>query len=227
MSKPHVTALLGCCCVVSVLALLSLTLSGCNFLGVAAYKLAPDPVIPAQYVPPKEPTLILVENYHNPAALRLESETLARELMEDLKAANVAPLVDPEEAAALRHKDVAAYRKMPLDAIGRAVGAKQVIYVDLMRFEVTHALASELFGGIAEARVRIVDDAGGVLWPTDSAGGYPLNVKVNPQRKLSGVSEDAVRQQLNTELAEKIGKLFHSWKSDTTDGGAEQFDQQQ
>ena len=201
--------------------------SGCTLVGVAAAKLAPDPTIPAKYVPEKAPTLILVENYHNPASLRLESDSVASAVMSDLKANSVAPLIDPQEAADLRHKDVDAYRKMPLDAIGKAVGARQVIYIDLEQFDVTHALASDLFAGNATVRVRVVGETGEMLWPTDTAGGYPLSVKVDPQRNGQNGGEDAVRQQLTAAVADKIGKLFHPWQSESSDGAAEQFDQQQ
>jgi hypothetical protein len=196
---------------------------GCTILGVAAAKLAPDPVIPPQYELAKEPTLVLVENFHNPASLRMQADSLNRALCDDLLANDAAPLVDSEDAAALRRKDVEAYRKMPLDAIGKAVGATQVIYVDLESFEVTHALASELYSGTALARVRVVGDNGDVLWPSDSAGGYPISVKVNPRHTAQGVAEDAVRQQLTSDLSMKIGRLFHKWTSSSTDGAAEQF----
>jgi hypothetical protein len=204
-------------------SLVCLVLAGCTILGAAAAKLAPDPVIPPQYVLPKEPTLVLVENYHNPASLRLQGDAVCRALVDDLNANEVAPLVDSDDVAELRRKDVEAYRKMPLDAIGKAVGANQVIYVDLESFEVTHALASELYAGAAMARVRVVGANGEVLWPTDSAGGYPLSVKVNPRRTAQGGGEDAVREQLTAALSEKIGRLFHKWTGESSDGAAEQF----
>lgn len=197
--------------------------AGCTIIGVAAAKLSPPPEIPPQYVLAPEPTLLLVENYNNPASLRIQGDSICRAVFDDLLASGVAPMVDPDDAAALRKRDVEAYRKMPLDAIGKAVGANQVIYVDLQSFEVTHALASELYSGAAMARVRVVGSNGEVLWPTDSAGGYPVVVKVNPRRTAAGVGEDAVRQQLTEELALKIGRLFHKWTADSTDGGAEQF----
>jgi hypothetical protein len=209
--------------ILAILPCLVVLVAGCTILGVAAAKLAPDPVIPPQYELAKEPTLVLVENYHNPASLRIQADSVNRALCDDLLANDAAPLVDTEDAAALRRKDVEAYRKMPLDAIGRAVGASQVIYVDLESFEVTHALASELYSGTALARVRVVGDNGDVLWPSDSAGGYPISVKVNPRHTAQGVAEDAVRAQLTADLSMKIGRLFHKWTSSSTDGAAEQF----
>ena len=198
-------------------------LTGCNVIGAVAGKVAPEPNIPAQFAPAKEPTLVLVENYHNPASMRLESDALARHLSEELSLREVAPVVEPGKAAAYRQAQGAAYRKMPLDAIGKAVGARQVIYVDLERFDVTRALASEMFGGRAEARVRVVDDAGELLWPIDSAGGYPVSVKVEPQRVKPGVGDSAVRQQLHARLADRLAKLFYNWSADASERANEQF----
>jgi hypothetical protein len=197
---------------------------GCNVIGAVSAKMSPPPKIPAEFVPAKERTVVLVENFHNPASLRLESDAAARHLAEALKQENVAPIVDPSEVQTLREsRGATAFHKMPLDAIARELGAKQVIYVDVERFEVERALASEMFAGAAEARVRVVDDAGAVLWPNDSAGGFPVAVKVDPQRNAqagsvggdaAGGSEQAVRQRLHAALADKVSKLFYTWQSE-------------
>ena len=210
------------------MSLLLFAAPGCQLIGVLAYKASGGPTIPAQYAPAKTPTVILVENYTNPAALRLEGDAVARHLAQELKTHKVAPVVEPLAVESHRQSQGAAYRRMPVDAIGRGVGAKQIIYVDLQRFDVTQALASEMLGGTAEARVRVVDDAGRVLWPTDSAAGYPVLAKVQPQRvpaggDRGGAAEFAVRRQLHADLADRIAKLFYNWKADSVDGGAEQF----
>jgi hypothetical protein len=205
---------------------LILTQLGCNVIGAVAGKVAPEPTIPAQFVPAKEPTPVLVENYHNPASLRLESDAVARHLAEELAMHEVAPIVEPERAEAFRSTKGQAYRKMPLDEIGKSLGATQIIYVDLERFDIQRAIASELLGGQAEARVRVVDDAGELLWPIDSAGGYPIAVKVEPQRVAPGGGDHAVRQELHAALADKVAKLFYNWQGDGSDSGQEKFSQQ-
>jgi hypothetical protein len=201
-----------------------LTCSGCNVIGAVVAKTAPEPKIMARYAPAKEPTLILVENYANPASLRLESDAVVRHLVEELTAREVAPLIEPEKAENLRQKNVTAYRKMPLDAIGRELGAKQVIYVDLVRFEVERAMASELLSAEAEARVRVVDtEAGEVLWPLDSGGGFPVSVKLDPQRVEARAGDADVRRQLHAILADHVAKLFYDWRGESSDRADEQF----
>ena len=206
-----------------LVALSLLSLAGCNIIGAIAYKVSGSPTIKAQYAPPKSKTLVIVENYHNPSTLRLEADAVARHLVEEMKMHKVAPVVDPSDAEAHREGEGTAFRKMPVDAIGRALGAKQVIYVDLERFDLRQTVGSELLGGHAAARVRVVGEGGDVLWPTDSAGGYPVEVKVEPQRVPAGVGDFAVRRQLHSDLADRIAKLFYDWKADSADGSAERF----
>ncbi len=221
----HALVALSPCLLVplSLLLVLSLLTTGCNVVGVVASRIGPEPTIPAQFAPAKSRTVVLVENFHNPASLRLEADAIARHLSEELTLHDVAPMVDQADVDALRQKNTAAYRQMPLDAIGRAVGAKQIIYVDLERFDISHALASEMLGGQADARVRLVDDAGAVLWPLDSAGGYPVSVKIQPQPVAAGAGDFAVRRQLHAALAGKVAKLFHAWKGEGSDGAEEHF----
>lgn len=198
--------------------------AGCNVIGAIAYKASGDPTVPAVFpLPPDKKTLVLVENFHNPAALRLESDAVARHLAEELKMHGAGPVIETAATDALRQSRGDAYRAMPVDAIGRALGAGQVIYVDLEEFEITHALASDMLGGRAEARVRVVDEAGKVLWPTDSAAGYAVAVKVQPQRAAPGSDEFTARRELHAKLADRIAKLFYNWKADSADGAAERF----
>jgi hypothetical protein len=223
-SRPH--RVLSACCRLLVSLSLFFFAGGCNLLGAAAAKLGPPPTIPAQYTPAPEPTLLLVENYHNPASMRLESEAVTRVLSEELTNHQVVPLIDPSEWARLRQAKGAAYRKMPLDAIGQALGAAQVIYVDLEQFEVDRAAAGEMYEGRADAVVRVVDTAdGSVLWPTDTAGGYPISVRLPPQRTNPALGDQPVRQQLHASLADRIARLFYPWQSEGADTGEHNFGQ--
>jgi hypothetical protein len=199
------------------------TQPGCNVLGALAYKFSGSPTMRARYAPPKDKTLVVVENYHNPAMLRLEADAVARHLSQELTLHEVVPVVDPGEAEAYRQAQGGGYRRMPIDAIGRSLGAKQVIYVDLDRFDVNSTIGSDLLAGQAVARVRVVGEGGTVLWPTDSAGGFPINVKVQPQPAAPGTGDTTVRRQLHADLADRIAKLFYDWKADSADGDAERF----
>ena len=210
-------------CLLVVLSLLLPAAAGCNIIGALAYKATGDPTIKARYPLGDKPTLVMVENFHNPGALREESDAVARHLAEELKMHDAGPVVPPNAAEAYRQAQGEAFRRMPVDAIGRATGAGQVIYVDLEAFEVTQALASDMLGGRAEARVRVVDESGATLWPTDSAAGFPVQVQVHPQRLAPGTDEFGARRALHAKLADHIARLFYDWKGESSDGAAERF----
>lgn len=202
-----------------------LVTSGCNVVGAVAAKLGPPPMIPAQFVPAAVPTVVIVENYNNPGSLRIESDSIARLLAEQLINNKVAPIVSLTDTERLRQAKGDAYQKMPLDAIARELGGEQVIYVDLDLFDIDHALASEMLTGKAEVRVRVVDASGELKWPIDSAKGFPVNVKLNPKRVPLGSGDQTIRQELRTTLADKIAKLFYNWTSEDTDQSAHQFEE--
>jgi hypothetical protein len=84
---------LGRAAPVAILYLLSsifvFTGSGCAVVGLAAYKVHGPPAVPAKYVPPPRPTLVLVENYRHQSSVRdargtafatLSITSIAREL---------------------------------------------------------------------------------------------------------------------------------------------------
>lgn len=195
------------------LAILLLFLAGCNVVGALAYKTVGPPEVPAKYTLAQEPTLILVENYANPSANPLECEQLGRYVAEQIKTFNLAPLIEADALSRLRDKDPAAYAHMSTPAIGRAVGARQVIYVDLLKSEIeSHG------GGILKAeaavRVRVIDvEAGQVCWPLELSEGYPLDF-ATPLLRSTESQAPAARDQMLRGMAHAIGKLFRAWKPD-------------
>jgi hypothetical protein len=199
--------------------------TGCNVIGAIAAKVGPPPTIPAQYALAKKPTVVIVENFRNPASLRLEADAVALHVYEELKAHDVVPLVGDDAIDDLRQRKGAAYRTMPLDAIAREVGAAQVIYVDLERFELVQDVGSEAPGGTAEAHVRVVDaETGDALWPLDSAAGQPLTVSIDPRRITPEAPDAAVRRLLHQALADRVAKLFYNWQGDSLDEASKQFE---
>jgi hypothetical protein len=196
--------------------------AGCNLLGAMAYKFGGAPAIPAKYAPPKTPMVVLVENSRNPATLRLEAQRLSSRVTDELDKHQVAPLIDPSKLNDLRRTDPTKFNAMAVTAVGRAVGAEQVVVVDLVEFNIQPDLASETFQGLAEARVRVVDVASGeTRWPLDVSGGYPLSAKTSYVRPVDGVDAVTLSEQLQSALSSQIARLFYEWKADSADGAAE------
>ena len=214
LRMPVVTTLLACA---------ALALGGCNVAGALAYKVTGPPPIPAKYVPAKVPMLVLVENSRNPSNLRLDADRLTRTIGEELAPHHVAPVIDPEKLTDFRRAQGAHYASLSITAVGRAVGAEQVLYVDLIDVSIEPAIGSELLQGRAEARVRVVDvHTGQTLWPSDAAQGQPVGAATSYTSVSAGGGESIVRDQLLDSLADKIAKLFYTWKSDTADGQGEE-----
>jgi hypothetical protein len=214
--------LLGVACF-AVLALCC----GCTPAGVMAYKFAGEQTIPAQYVPAKEPMVVFVQRSQNPSDAQYDAERIAHSVTDELKAHKVAPMIDPSAVAALQPRRVgtsvwAAARgagpgpaAMGVEQVGHAVGARQVLYVDLVAFHIDSALATEMFKGEAEAHVWVIDvQSGRARWPTDTTQGYAVTVSAPYAQPGEKMDEMRMREQMARDLAGRIAKLFYAWKAE-------------
>jgi PBP1b-binding outer membrane lipoprotein LpoB len=197
-----------------LLPLLLLTLlAGCNVVGAVADKVAGPSEVPAKYVPKQEPMLVLAENYQHPSETMVEAEQLVQKVAEQIKAHNVAPIVDPTAPFNLKASKPAEYQHMTIAQIGRTLGAKQVLYIDITQSNVFVAEASEMLKGKAVVRVRIVDaDSGQTRWPEEGGDGYPLIVETPLLREGQGIDAPSVRLKLQEAMGDKIAKLFYTYK---------------
>lgn len=196
----------------SAFIILLLALPGCALLGVAAYKVAGPPAVPAKHVPAQTPMLVMVENYRHQSSANPSADQLARFLMTDLEANRVAPLVPLEKLQALRDGRPTEFAKMPIAAIGRHVGARQILYVELLRSDVSPVVGADSLSGESRAAVKLVDVAtGDTIWPAEIAGGYPVTTAATPGGD-HGQSPQDIRQRMHRQLSDQIAKLFYKWK---------------
>ena len=188
---------------------------GCSTAGVLAHKFVGPPPVPAIYKPANEPMLVLVENYRNPSASMLDAARLEMLVAEQFRNHHIAPLVSPGKLETVRADP--AYAKMSIPAVGRNVGAKQVLYVNVRRYGVEGTVGGEMLKGNAEMTVRIVDAAtGDNRWPID-AGGHPVNVTTPWIRQGEGANEVALREQMGRTAADAIGKIFRKYSTEFDD----------
>lgn len=192
----------------------SLLLCGCVAASAIQQKITGPPAVDAQYVPAKEPMLVLVENYRSPTAYS-DAEMLARYLMDDLSKHKVAPLVPMQTLYALRTNKGDDFRKMSMAAVGREAGAKQVLYVDVQQCGIGAPPGSELLKGRIAVQVRVVDvDTGATRWPPNATEGIPLSYETPLPRADVNTSEAMVRQHMHEAMASRIARLFYKWKPD-------------
>lgn len=190
-----------------------LLLGGCTAASALQYKIAGPPAVPARYVPAKEPMLVLVENYKASAVGYSDAESLARHLVIELRDHKVAPIIPLERLYALRTEQGVAYRKMSMAAVGRAVGAMQVLYVDVHESSIGSPPGSELMKGRMGVQVRVVDvDTGATRWPQEAAAGIPLGYETPLPRADENTTEAMIRQRMTSAMAVRIARLFYKWK---------------
>lgn len=207
-ARSTVLFLLGWCALMCAM----LPAGGCQVIGAGAYVLTGPPSVPAQYVPVKEPMLILVENYSNPSLHQMEADQLTHCICTDLKANEVAPLIEMEKLREVRDKMGERMRRMTIPQIGQAVGAKQVLYVNIRRADVQE-LSGGSCSGKMDLRVRLVDVAGGTTrWPKDAEDGHPVTVETPVVMQGESAAADALKSQMIQDAGQQIARLFYEWK---------------
>lgn len=193
--------------------LVLILVAGCTSAGAIAHKLVGPPPIKPQYVPPKDQRmLVLVENYTNPSATVLDTQRLALRIEEELRRHRIAPLVGADKLEAIRSD--AGYAKMTIPAVARAVGAGQVLYVNVRGFTVEGTVGAEMIKGHTDMTVRVVDAAGETRWPTDNATGHPLTIETPWLRQGQDTNETTLRDQMSRQAATYIVKLFRKHHPD-------------
>ena len=185
--------------------------SSCVVPAAIISKLKPPETIDAEYKPAKEPTLVFVESYQNPDLYAVESDRLARDISYEFTEHKAFPVVPPQKLIELRSEKGTEFSKMNLPAVARAVGAKQVVYVNLIKFSADPPAGSETVQGECEAVVRFVDASNGkTLFPPDSSVGRDVRFKTSALSQ-EGTTRDAVQKQLYQHLSTEISHLFYNW----------------
>jgi hypothetical protein len=188
--------------------------SGCNIMGALAYKVVGPPVVEAKYKPPQEPLLVLVECYRNAGDLQSVSDELATAITNELTASKVAPMIDPGLVVNYRSAHPIEFSRMNIPEVGKTLGARQIIYVDLKHCEVTSIRGSDALNGEVEAKVRVVDvETGATRWPT-TGDGEPFRDSTNFVRRDAADTGLAMRTQMVSDLAGAITRLFCRYKPD-------------
>lgn len=206
--------------ILSVLSSLLLppALAGCAPVGAVLSKVVGEPPVAPRYVLDKaKPILVLVENYQNPDAGRLDAQRVTIYVAEELGRYRVGTVVAPEDVEALRSR--ADYRSMKVEEVGRAAGAGQVLYVNMRPLKVENTVGGEMLKAGTELRVRVVDvETGQTLWPRDTPQGQTVVAQSpwvrSPTGGREGLPEPALREQVARSAAHQLVKLFRKWRPD-------------
>lgn len=213
---------------VLLLSCAAFSLCGCVPLGVAAYVVEGQVPVPAEYDLPRQKTLVFVENYVDPDASEDDADVLERYIINDLrkhmgqipkkgdkKAKPPLKLVDSIELYDLRTADPAKFHKMKIQEIGRALGAKQVLYVSLITMNVQQMGQADLMRGTAGARLKVINATNGeTMWPQESSEGYPVGFESKLITPQENVTYEQARDTTMRTLSHDISRLFYKWKPD-------------
>jgi hypothetical protein len=206
--------------VVTALGLAGLTtITGCGIASIGANALGVDSTVKPKYVPAKEPLLVMVENTGSDEAGD-DASHVQLALAKSLDDNKVAPMIDQQKLEQLRDSHPADFHKMPIDAVGRAVGAKQVLYVNLTESKIDDPNGGATINGEMIAKVLIVDaQTGETRWPADEHDGDLIKVEIPLKQSNSDADILKMRRDLGDKLADQISKLFHPYpdKDETID----------
>lgn len=192
----------------------TLGLGGCNILTPAAFLLTPPPTNPAEYELEDRPTVVFIDDRDsvvNPVSLRRKIGDKVSEVL--MQRELVSQTIRPHDAMGVAARYDRRKEVMPIDAIGRAVNAEQVIYVEMLTF-VDH-IDGQTPRALGTARVRVID-------VTNRKRLYPSPESDQPYRLVEVLtrefSQDAyasratriqIYEQLADELGDAIAKLFY------------------
>lgn len=201
------------------LMLLFAAAGGCWPIGAVIYKAVGPMPVDAEFVPdPTQRMLVLVERYADGGSsgsieATQDSESLARAIQSYLAAKQVAPLVDSMSVSALRTADPMKFRSMTVSQIGAAVGAQQVLYVNVLSSSLYMAQGSGLLAGQMAARAKLIDVATGqILWPPNATDGKPVAVQMPTASMSEDRSPQAARMHLIRLMGEAIARNFYKWQ---------------
>ena len=199
----------------SVLLLLALSAApvGCNVIGVITDKVAGDlPVEPAHKPDPLRPLLVIAENYRDPTNV-VDAERIQEIVTDRLRANEVAPIVSSERLIQMRDRSPSVFGKMSVVEIARAVGAEQVVYIDLGRVGVGTQVGGDSLKGVASANVKLIDaTTGAVLYPKDIDAGVTISFESDIHQGSADMTPDRIRGETLMGLGVRIARLFHTYR---------------
>jgi len=209
------------CQLLGAVAVLS-ALTGCNVIAGAA-ALMPKPPVPAQYEIEDKATLVLVEDkagvVRDPSVVRQITASIQSALAKN--EAITVEFVDVSRVDALRTTLGSEFERTSLGAIGRELGASQVIYVDITGFQL------QTGGGLFEPKiwmsVRLIDiDAGKRVFPPDrdengiqsSQSAYAMlsGLSTSTHSAQGGAARTIAARDLSSQAGLDVARLFFEWK---------------
>lgn len=196
------------CCLATCCAL-----GGCNIVGPVAALAAGPPTAPARYTLADVPTVVFVDDRSNllsPTSLR---RVVADKASEEIMAQKLVTMtISPQDAILIASRSDRASSLMNIEEIGRAVGAQQIIYVEVTQFAATPDGYTPM--PVSSANVKVIDVVSRqrVFPGAESPEGWPISVKatpVDPSLYSSRTTRLQIYQMLAAQLGDEVAKVFY------------------
>ena len=192
--------------------ILGLAAGGCNYLIPASYLIEGPPKEPARYELPRRKTVVYVDDRANRmtrAALRTAVGEEVGTLI--LQQALVPEVISTRDAVAYARRADTSDKQVSIRKIGEAVGAEQVIYIDIDEYRISADGATPRPAAIVN--VKVIDVGSGArLWPDGTDEGERMIVRTREQSLElynSSAGRRRVEDELAKQVAEDVSKLFY------------------
>ncbi|HRP61916.1 MAG TPA: hypothetical protein PK400_01335 [Phycisphaerales bacterium] len=212
--KNSIRTILSRTAMLPLIAMPTLVVSSCNIVGPAAYIVAGPPTVDAEYKLQDRPTVVFIddrENLINPVSLRrVLADRVSQELMTRKL---VTRTISPQDAMGLASRYDTNREVMPIDAIGRAVGAEQVLFIEILAF--SDRVDNTIPRAAAVVRVRLIDVENRVrLYPSADSEQVGRVVQITtrefpPDAYQSRSSRVKIYETLAQDSGDRIAKLFY------------------
>ena len=188
--------------------------SGCNIVGPAAYIIEGPPKVEAAHVLADVPTVVYIDdrmNVVNPISLRRIIADKTSEVLMVKKA--LTTTISPQDAMSLAAKRERNSDILSMEEIGKMVGAKQVIYVEMLNFQ--RSPDGNLPRPYAFCRVRVIDVENRMrVFPgpesqENSRGVQAMTREVDPETFRNSTTRLKLYEELAVRLGDEIAKLFY------------------
>ena len=183
----------------------SMLLCSCNIASTVAYVTTPNPVTEAEYELKDTSTVIFIDDRRNrvsPVRLRRIIGDTASEGI--LKEELVTDVISPRDATAAARQLDRGPRPIGIDRVGEMVGAKQVIYVEMVGFSLSNdGITPEPY---AACRVRVIDlnEQKRMYPPVEESNSRLVEVTL-PGSKSQGMNDSRQRQKARRAVGSRDG----------------------
>lgn len=192
-------------------------MSSCNIVAPAAYLAMGQPKAKARYVlNPELPTVVFVDDRNNaiPANSTRTRRAIADRISDDLMNRElVLNVISARDGMALAYNRDRESDLLSIGEIGRAVGAEQVIYVEMLSFRGSPDNVTPRPSAACRVKVLDVVNRERLFPPPDAEKAWQDVVvqcpPVSPELYQSNQGRREIEQMLAALLADHITKLFY------------------